>query len=85
MILYPRQGSLVFVRWKDAAGFFVRRAGDSDCPLDPLEAETVGWIFKRTRQNLYVACERLPADYVDRYRGTTRIPIGWITEIVKIA
>lgn len=82
-----RAGDLVLVRWRDAAGVLTRSAGQPDGaePSETLEAETVGWISKRTRANVYVSSERLPAGYAERYRGTTRIPAGWVTEIVRIA
>jgi hypothetical protein len=85
-VKWPPIGTLVLVRWEDAAGPLERNAGDDDRePAESLEAETVGWISKRTRRNLSVACERLPVGYADRYRGVTRIPIGWVTEAIKIA
>jgi hypothetical protein len=34
---------------------------------------------------VYVSSERLPTGYAERYRGTTRIPVGWVVEIVRIA
>jgi len=82
-----RAGDLVLVRWRDAAGVLKRSAGQPDGaePSETLEAETVGWLSRRTRANVYVSSERLPAGYAERYRGTTRIPAGWVTEIVRIA
>jgi len=82
-----RVGALVLVRWRDAAGVLTRSAGqrDGDEPAEVLEAETVGWLSRRTRSNVYVSSERLPTGYAERYRGTTRIPVGWVTEIVRIA
>jgi hypothetical protein len=87
MIKIPRKGALVLVRWRDAAGVLTRTAGQADGaePSEHLEAETVGWISKRTRANLYVSSERLPPGYADQYRGTTRLPVGWIQDIVRIA
>jgi len=83
----PRVGALVLVRWRDAAGVLTRSAGqrDGDEPAEVLEAETVGWLSRRTRSNVYVSSERLPTGYAERYRGTTRIPVGWVVEIVRIA
>jgi hypothetical protein len=83
----PRKGDLVLVRWRDASGVLTRTAGQPDAadPAEHLEAETVGWISKRTRANLYVSSERLPPGYADQYRGTTRIPVGWIKDTIRIA
>jgi hypothetical protein len=81
----PRVGALVLVRWEDADGVLERSAGDRDSPTPEADAETVGWLCKRTRRKLHVACERFPRGCRDRYRGVTRIPIGWVREVVRIA
>lgn len=85
-VSWPRSGSLVLVRWRDAEGILERKAGDRDAPLDDrCEAETVGWLSKRTRANVFVASERLPKRMAQRFRGSTRIPIGWVVAVVRIA
>jgi hypothetical protein len=82
---WPRVGSLVLVRWEDADGPDAREAGEHDIPAPEADAETVGWLCKRTTRKLWIACERFPTGCRDRYRGVTRIPIGWIRGVVKIA
>lgn len=85
MTRWPRVGSLVLVRWRDADGPTTRDGGDRDDCSDDCVVETVGWLWRRTRRYASVAAERMPPGYADRYRGTTRIPPGWVVEVVRIA
>lgn len=82
---WPRVGTLVLVRWADADGPDLRDAGERDVPSPEADAETVGWISAKTSRKLHVACERFPRDCRDRYRGVTRIPRGWVREVIVIA
>lgn len=82
---WPRVGSLVLVRWADADGPLLRDAGQRDANSPEADAETVGWIALRTARKVHLACERFPKGCRDRYRGITRIPVGWIREVIKIA
>jgi len=80
--LWPRVGSLVLVEWDDAW----QTVGAHDEHDEVLPTETVGWLIRRTRRSVYIAGERFPdRSPVERWRGVTRVPIGMVTRIVKIA
>jgi hypothetical protein len=82
---WPRVGSAVLVEWDDASSV------DADDVTDHYLFETWGILIRRTRRSIYIAGERAKPmrDYEpfgpDRYRGVTRIPIGMVERIVKIA
>jgi hypothetical protein len=80
---WPRVGSIALVTWDDAT--FAWRDTHNDDGDDEYLVETLGWIIKRTRRALWIAGERLPDGVEDRWRGVTRIPIGMVREIVRIA
>ena len=87
MIRWPRAGSLVLVRWLDAHELVAvrgRQMPAGELSDDPLHVETVGWL-RRTRRYVHLHPERLPLECSDRYRGATRIPIGWVVDVVRIA
>lgn len=76
---WPRVGSLVLVVWDDAT-FAQRDEGE-----DEYLVETVGWLFQRTRRSIRVAGERLPDGVEERWRGVTRIPVGMVRSVIRIA
>jgi hypothetical protein len=76
-----RVGSLVLVEWDDAWGPAPQLTDD-----EVLQTETVGWVARKTGRSLYVANERFPGRKGEqRWRGITRIPMGMVTRIVRIA
>lgn len=76
---WPRVGALVLVRWDDAS--FAQRDDDDDDYI----VETVGWLIRRTSRSIRIAGERLPGGSSERWRGVTRIPIGMVRDVVRIA
>ena len=67
------------MRWDDAS------FGQQDDDDDEYIVETLGWLIRRTSRSIRIAGERLPDGAEERWRGVTRIPIGMVREVVKIA
>jgi hypothetical protein len=75
----------VLVRWEDA--FTHRDYHGSEAASeaeDACEMQSVGWMFKRTRMYLYLSSLHGPT-CDETWRALSRIPIGCVREVVRIA
>lgn len=77
----PKPGDLVIVTWLDA----VQHADGEVAPRHkPHTMRTCGWLLRRDRMGVSLACEMCPTD--DTWRNENFIPAGMVkgVELIKL-
>ena len=74
-----RRGTRVLVRWVD-----IQTASHSEEDIEPIEAETVGWIESDTRAFLRVRTSRYTHSDFRKLADKIVIPKGCITSVEEI-
>ena len=73
---------LVEVTWKDAAHYSRGTWMSDPSTAKPIIAKTVGYLLKRTKQEVVIAQTR--SDDLDQWGGIWVIPAGWLIKVKRL-